>query len=157
MTKSLERMLAVSALAVTTCVTGCQTAPSKASGVGTITTVAVTPNASGGPGWRATVISIKDEAGAEVYTIFKKGAFQVSADFPPGAYEITHTCSLSTYRYDEMPGQWKYAKWSTKLRLNAGDLIKYVAEGALTMSGVVCQGKFFVPAGQLLQANKVIS
>lgn len=157
MTISPRTMFAVSALAITTFVTGCQTAPSKESGVGTITTVTVTPSASGGPGWRATVISIKDDAGTEVYTIFKKGMFQVSADFPPGVYEITHTCSLSTYRYDEMPGQWQYAKWSTKLRLNAGDLIKYVAEGALTMSGVICQGKFFVPRGQLIQPNKVIS
>ena len=159
MNRTFYRVVRIAILIPLAIAAGCQTVPSHESGMGKISTdsvIGLTNIDNHGPVWHGVVISIKDDSGTEVYSIFKKGPFQYSAELPAGNYEILHTCSPSQADYEKSPAQWRFTKWTTKLRLNSGDLIKFVAEGGLTLSGVMCQGKFFVPRGQLLQANRVV-
>lgn len=145
-----RRAILIATVAMLTITAGCQTAPPMNPNMGSISTVA-----GNGP-WRAVVIFITDADGTEVYSLFKKRRSQSWIEVPPGNYEITHTCSPSQFSYEEAPGQWRFTKWTTQLQLNAGDSIKLVAQSGLTLSGVMCEGKFFVPDGQLIQANRVI-
>ena len=118
---------------------GCASAPSRDSGLGRIDTLA-----DNGP-WRGEVLSITDEQGREVYSVFKKRLFQSSVELPAGNYEITHTCSPGNYRYVDMPGQWPFDKWKTKIHLNPGDSYKLGTEGKITLGGIGCETRFFGP------------
>lgn len=152
MIRTIHHVICSLAVIALLAITGCQTASALDPSRGRITTEAYT-----GKHWLAFVIRITDENGTEVYSVFKRSLLQFSTDLPPGVYTITHTCSPSSDpRYEIHPGQWQYPRWSTKLRLNAGDHIKLVAEGGLTLRGVLCEGKFFVPSGQLVQANRLV-
>lgn len=150
MTTISGRMILVAILSTFALAAGCQSAPSQDSGLGRIAAVAAS-----GP-WRAVVISIADENGTEVYSLFKRKHFQAAVDVPPGVYEITHTCAPSQWSYEDAPGQWPFPKWTTKVRLKAGDSVKLVAESGLTLRGPQCHGAFFVPRGQLIQANRLV-
>lgn len=149
--KGISRRATLIATMVTlTIAAGCQTAPPRNPSMGSISTVA-----RNGP-WRAVVIFITDADGTEMYSLFKRRRSQSWIEVPPGIYEITHTCAPAQFSYEEVPGQWRFTKWTTKLQLSAGDSIKFVAESGITLSGAMCEGKFFVPAGHLIQANRVI-
>ena len=145
-----RRAILVATVVTITVAAGCETAPPRDPSKGSISTVA------GNERWRAVVTFITDADGTEVYSFFKRRRSQTLIELPPGLYDITHTCSPAQYRYEDSPGQWRFTKWTTKLRLNAGDSIPFVAQAGITLSGVMCEGKFFVPAGQLIQANRVI-
>lgn len=134
-----RRIALTAALLSITVALGCASAPSRDSGLGRIDTLA-----DNGP-WRGEVLSITDEQGNEVYSVFKKGRFQSSVELPAGNYEITHTCSPGDARYVDMPGQWPFYKQKTRLHLNPGDSFKLATEGGITLGGIGCGIKFVGP------------
>ena len=134
-----RRFAVIATLFSITLASGCASAPSRDSGLGRIDTLADSDR------WRGEVLSITDEQGHEVYSVFKKGLFQSSVELPAGNYEVTHTCSPENYRYVDMPGQWPFDKWKTRIHLNPGDTFKLGTEGKITLLGIGCGTRFFGP------------
>ena len=143
------------AVLMATTVAGCQTAPSKESGTGKITTVGSDAGRGVEPLLRAVVISITNEEGAEVFNIKKKSLFQEHVVLPAGIYRGTFTCApMKLTWYEDWPSNskhpWKYPISEMKFQLKSGDFINLTAEVANTLSGPVCRIVFTVPKGQIL-------